>query len=389
MLPAAMDTASMTLRVTTSPSATSSATDSYQLTDSEYWDPDDYSYSLNAGGTDSYNGGDVQSTLSFTTGRSGGWLLGNSPGVAASEYSLLSLIERSQFTWGQITVAFVSDTPYLSGPRAEGSSSGSPSTPTGGDSSAPPPIYRAPDLCTDVYNRLSSRSRDSQVRLPPIQLFPIWRFARRRDLRLDPLDQRRHTFRPPPRGGLVGGQHGPRPGRLDGVSRSAPPSPSNNLVALAAAGRDPADITIPTVGSKGDAGSSSSSGTSGSTSGSGFGSDAVRTGGGSGGASPSGVMVSQGVVSLPSGAGATTGESTSTGGNGSQSGSGDGEKPDLAPAGEPAGGGAAKGSPLAPVGAFFYSVFVEQPKQALRSAATAVKDTGEGLYAVATSSEAR
>ena len=37
-------------------------------------------------------------------------------------------------------------------------------------------------------------------------------------------------------------------GSYDGVSRSAPPSPTDNLVALAAAGRDPADITIPTIG---------------------------------------------------------------------------------------------------------------------------------------------
>ena len=37
-------------------------------------------------------------------------------------------------------------------------------------------------------------------------------------------------------------------GSYDGVSRSAPPSPTDNLVALAAAGRDPVDITIPTIG---------------------------------------------------------------------------------------------------------------------------------------------
>jgi hypothetical protein len=37
----------------------------------------------------------------------------------------------------------------------------------------------------------------------------------------------------------------------DGVSRSAPPDPSETLIALAAAGRNPTDITIPTVGSEG------------------------------------------------------------------------------------------------------------------------------------------
>jgi hypothetical protein len=40
-------------------------------------------------------------------------------------------------------------------------------------------------------------------------------------------------------------------GEPDGASRSAAPSPTANLIPLAAAGRDPADITIPTVGSEG------------------------------------------------------------------------------------------------------------------------------------------
>ena len=112
-------------------------------------------------------------------------------------------------------------------------------------------------------------------------------------------------------------------GTYDGISRAAPPTPKTMLIALAAAGRDPADIVIPTNGSRaasgsgggegtsGSGSSSSSSSTSSSTGGTGFGSDAVRTGG-SGGASPSGVMVSQGVVSVggpdqPSGTGSTSG----------------------------------------------------------------------------------
>ena len=40
----------------------------------------------------------------------------------------------------------------------------------------------------------------------------------------------------------------------DGVSRSDPPAPTATLVALAAAGRNPADITIPTIGSEGSGG---------------------------------------------------------------------------------------------------------------------------------------
>jgi hypothetical protein len=39
-------------------------------------------------------------------------------------------------------------------------------------------------------------------------------------------------------------------GTSDGVSRGAAPSPTDTLVALAAAGRNPADITLPTQGSE-------------------------------------------------------------------------------------------------------------------------------------------
>ncbi len=40
------------------------------------------------------------------------------------------------------------------------------------------------------------------------------------------------------------------PGSSDGVSREAAPSPTANLIGLAAAGRNPADITIPTQGTE-------------------------------------------------------------------------------------------------------------------------------------------
>jgi hypothetical protein len=98
-------------------------------------------------------------------------------------------------------------------------------------------------------------------------------------------------------------------------------TPTANLIALSVAGRDPADITIPTIGSKAQSDGSGSSGSSspsspssssGSTGGTGDGDDAVvgRTGG-------SGVMVSQGVVTVAGGSssGATTSPpSGSTGG---------------------------------------------------------------------------
>jgi hypothetical protein len=43
-------------------------------------------------------------------------------------------------------------------------------------------------------------------------------------------------------------------GAPDGVSRSAPQSPTDTLIALAAAGRNPTDITLPTAGSEGSGG---------------------------------------------------------------------------------------------------------------------------------------
>lgn len=55
------------------------------------------------------------------------------------------------------------------------------------------------------------------------------------------------------------------PGPPDGVSRAAPPDPTAVLTVLAAAGRDPADITIPAAGSQrsDSVGSGSGSGTGG------------------------------------------------------------------------------------------------------------------------------
>jgi hypothetical protein len=83
----------------------------------------------------------------------------------------------------------------------------------------------------------------------------------------------------------------------DGVSRDAPPSPTATLIALAAAGRNPTDITLPTVGS--DASDSGGGGSGGSGSGGG-GMDVRRSNGTTAGAaSGSGVLVAQGALSLP------------------------------------------------------------------------------------------
>ena len=78
-------------------------------------------------------------------------------------------------------------------------------------------------------------------------------------------------------------------GPPDGVSRDAPPSPSATLIALAAAGRNPTDLTLPTVGS--EAGGSdddeddvSSDGTSAAPSSGGVTADGEGEGGGGGSA---------------------------------------------------------------------------------------------------------
>ena len=54
-------------------------------------------------------------------------------------------------------------------------------------------------------------------------------------------------------------------GPPDGVSRSAPPSPTATLTALAAAGRSPTDLTIPTVGSQAGGSGGDSPDTAGTT----------------------------------------------------------------------------------------------------------------------------
>jgi hypothetical protein len=199
--------------------------------------------------------------------------------------------------------------------------------------------------------------------------------------------------------------------------------PTVILTAVAAAGRDPTDITIPTQGSEGT-GTGSSSGSGGS--GSGGDGDAIRSGGsGASGASGSGVMVSQGALSLPGGSASGTGASGSSSTTdssasvtvGAEAASGSPPSSNSAtssgaatasvssvtdvgttsaPADATAGAMVeaeddpppAQGSNLSPAGAFFYSLYV-QGGQALQNAGTAIKDTGEGLYAMATSSEAR
>ena len=151
-------------------------------------------------------------------------------------------------------------------------------------------------------------------------------------------------------------------GTSDGVSRGAAPSPTETLVALAAAGRNPTDITIPTQssraasngsgGGEGSSGSGPSSGSNGPGRGGTGSSRSSRTRGGeggtddalvarSGGAKPSGVMVSQGVVSVAGAAGA--GGAASPGNNGSTAGSGGSGPAGGMPDADPPGGGVGAG----------------------------------------------
>jgi hypothetical protein len=85
----------------------------------------------------------------------------------------------------------------------------------------------------------------------------------------------------------------------DGVAHTALQPATAILTALAAAGRNPTDITLPTVGAQGGG----SGGSSGSGSGSGGGGDTAVVAMGGGGASGSGVLVTRGAVTLPSGSG--------------------------------------------------------------------------------------
>ena len=124
----------------------------------------------------------------------------------------------------------------------------------------------------------------------------------------------------PPGVELVGADSAEGISGIDGVSREAQPSPTTTLVALAAAGRNPADITLPTVGSEssgddgdvivlGAAPASSPSGasqsvstTTGSTSGSASGSSGSNAAGGAGATSVS-ATTTDGMASVQSDAG--------------------------------------------------------------------------------------
>jgi hypothetical protein len=55
---------------------------------------------------------------------------------------------------------------------------------------------------------------------------------------------------PSQEGGALGGNLAQDAGAPDGVSRDSAPSPTANFIALAAAGRNPTDITLPTAGSQ-------------------------------------------------------------------------------------------------------------------------------------------
>jgi hypothetical protein len=172
----------------------------------------------------------------------------------------------------------------------------------------------------------------------------------------------------------------------DIVSRMAPPSPTEVLTALAAAGRNPADITLPTVGTEAsgeedDVVAAGGSGASGSTpsgaSLSGSGSDTTEnhdnpTFGAEKNASTTVATASGGLAPANSVASASAASTSASAPSSTSS-----LKPE-----DDGGGATASGSHESPVGAFFYNLFVVQGGQAVTA-------LSEGLYAVATSPEAR
>jgi hypothetical protein len=73
-------------------------------------------------------------------------------------------------------------------------------------------------------------------------------------VRLHPLDKRHDRPWPADGGSVRALQPTPNLGPADGVSQTSTPPPTTVLVTLAAPGRNPTDITLPTVGSEGAGG---------------------------------------------------------------------------------------------------------------------------------------
>ncbi len=195
-------------------------------------------------------------------------------------------------------------------------------------------------------------------------------------------------------------------GPTDGVSQTATASPTSGLVVLAAAGRNPTDITLPTLGSEasggGDEEDEAVAGLSGTNDAAAGPSNASVPAGSSSTTDDPASRSSTNAASAGSGkrrfrgrnrccehthsttTAAGSSGAASAGPSGGATAGGSSGSGEFSALGDEGGGGSHEVSTNA-FGAFFYEFFVVQGGNAL----TAVKDTGQGLYLAATSSEAR
>ena len=212
----------------------------------------------------------------------------------ASDGSLLSVIEDGPVNTGRVTVSQMSGTLYLSGQPTEGGSSGSGSSSS--SRSGDPQPYVVP-RSVPVY--LSGSALDLGVArlgfLPDGPTFGI-----------TPNTNAATTAGLPNQEASALGNMAQNQGPPDGVSRSAPPSPTATLTALAAAGRNPTDLTIPTVGSQAGGSGGDSPDTAGTTvtaSAGGITADGTGSGGGGGSQGTNGSHLDPNMEGLKAGVG--------------------------------------------------------------------------------------
>ena len=153
----------------------------------------------------------------------------------ASEGSPLSVIEEDQLNLGQVTLDAESGTLYLSGPRVKDdfTAGGGTSSSSGGPNS-----YRVPDSAP-VF--LAGSALDLGVATPGFLPYGT-------TFGVAPSTNAATPSGLPDQEATAVSNMAQDRGKPDGVSRDATPSPTDTLIALAAAGRNPTDITLPTQG---------------------------------------------------------------------------------------------------------------------------------------------
>jgi hypothetical protein len=176
----------------------------------------------------------------------------------SADVGLLSDIEDGQLAWAYSSPSFglgniwgadlvevvrESGTLYLSSSRAEGGSlgtGGGGSSSSGSGGSGVPAPYVVPDSAS-MY--LSGSALDLDVA-------SLGAFPSGSTIGFTPNTNTATPNGLPDQEATALGNMAQNQGAPDGVSRSAPPSPTATLTALAAAGRNPTDLTLPTVGSE-------------------------------------------------------------------------------------------------------------------------------------------